>query len=432
MTARNDNRKKHPNLKVWEFPKGSKITIGEIINRTLGKDYNGSYRVCIPRRVSGTKRILRQFPTKEAAFKFAEQEFSGKQQYGERHFALTSPQREEALQAINILQGTEISLISAARFAVKHLKPPAGEITVQDLLTQFLEEKATMNLRERSLRDLRSRLGIFANTFGHSQVKDISQKEIKGWLKGMQLLSARSRKNYRLSVSTFFNYAIGQGYLSLNPVNKIPIPKEDWIPPCVLTIQEAQRLIRTAHKTHYKGNEKPSGLGLLPYVALGLFAGIRSSELNQLDWRHISLDRKLATIPHTLATIPHTIAKKRRLRNIDLEENCLQWLRLVERKAGKIAPPGALKKFKVLGVLAGFPDWKGTHTNSMRHSFGSYMFAKTQDAQRTAALLGHRGDDQVLFDHYRSLATKKDGERYFAITPASIDGKLVAFPKVVG
>ncbi len=425
MTAQNDNRRKHSNLKVWEHPKGSKITIGEIINRTRGKDYSGSYRVCIPKRVSGTKRILRQFPSKEVAFKFAEQEFNGKQKYGERHFSLTSPQREESLQALNILQGTGIGLISAAKFAVKHLKPPAGDITVQDLLSQFLDEKATMNLRERSLRDLKSRLGIFATTFGQRHVKDISQKEIEGWLKGMQLLSARSRKNYRLSVSTFINYAISQGYLSLNPVNKISVPKEDWVPPCVLTIEEAQRLVQAAHRTHYRGNEKPSGLGLLPYVALGLFAGIRSSELNQLDWRHISLERKLATIPHT-------IAKKRRLRNIDLEENCLQWLRLVERKAGKIAPPGALKKFKVLSVLAGFLDWKGTHTNSMRHSFGSYTFAKTQDAQRTASLLGHRGDDQVLFDHYRSLATKEDGERYFSITPQSIDGKLVVFSKVAG
>ena len=370
-------------------------------------------------------RILRQFPTKEAAFKFAALEFDGKQKYGERHFALTSPQREEALQALNILRGTEISLISAARFAVKHLKPPGGEITVQDLLTQFLDEKAAMNLRERSLRDLRSRLGIFANTFGQRQVKDISQKDIEGWLKGMQLLSARSRKNYRLSVSTFFNYAINQGYLSVNPVNKISVPKEDWVPACVLTIEEAQRLIQTAHRTHYRGNEKPSGLGLLAYCALGLFAGIRSSELNQLDWRHISLERKLATIPHT-------IAKKRRLRNIGLEENCLQWLHLVQRETGKITPSGINKKFKILTVAAGFPDWKGTHTNAQRHSFGSYMFAKTQDAQRTAALLGHRGDDQVLFDHYRSLATKEDGEKYFGITPARIDCKLLTFPEVDG
>lgn len=425
MTARNDNRRKHPNLKVWEHPKGSKITIGEIINRTRGKDYSGSYRVCIPKRISGKERILRQFPTKEAAFKFAALEFSGKQQYGERHFALTAPQREDALTALNILRGTDIGLISAVRFAVKHLKPPAGEITVKDLLAQFLDEKAAMNLRERSLKDMKSRLGIFAASFGEKHIKDISQKDIEGWLKGMQLLSARSRKNYRQNVAAFFNYAIEKEFCSLNPVNKIPVPKEDWNPPCVLTIEEAKRLVQTAHRTHYRGNEEPFGLGLLPYVALGLFAGIRSSELNQLDWRNISLDRKLATIPHT-------IAKKRRLRNIDLEENCIQWLRLVERKTGKITPSGINKKFKILTVAAGFPDWKGTHTNAQRHSFGSYMFAKTQDAQRTAALLGHRGDDQVLFDHYRSLATKEDGERYFSITPESIDGKLVAFPKVAG
>jgi hypothetical protein len=32
-------------------------------------------------------------------------------------------------------------------------------------------------------------------------------------------------------------------------------------------------------------------------------------------------------------------------------------------------------------------------------------------------MLGHRSNDQVLFDSYRSLARKKDAEAYFAIRP---------------
>ncbi len=66
MKARTDKRKRIPHLKAWEHPKGSRITVTEIINRTRGEDFGGSYRVCIPVKFSGTKRILRQFPTKEA------------------------------------------------------------------------------------------------------------------------------------------------------------------------------------------------------------------------------------------------------------------------------------------------------------------------------------------------------------------------------
>ena len=185
-------------------------------------------------------------------------------------------------------------------------------------------------------------------------------------------------------------------------MSKIPRPVEDWKPPCVLTLEEAERLIKTAHKTHYKGEEKASGFGLLPYVALGMFAGIRSTELFQLDWRQVQLDRKFVTIPHL-------IAKKRRLRNVELEENAIQWLRLVERKAGKIAPVNLYKRFKALTVLAGFSDWRGTKSNAMRSSFASYMYAKTQNANLTAAQMGHRGGDQELFDHYRALSTREEG-----------------------
>ena len=425
MKARTDKRKRIPHLKAWEHPKGSRITVTEIINRTRGEDFGGSYRVCIPVKFSGTKRILRQFPTKEAAFIFAEQEFKGQQEYGARYFSLTAQQREDALLAFNLLRGTDIGIVKAVKFAVERLQPKAGEITVKGLLEEFLEEKGSLNLRPRSLCDLKSRLGIFADSLGDHHISTISERDIKNWLKGMEQLSPRSIKNYRQSVETFFNHATKRGYCSDNPVSAIPIPKEDWKPPCILTIPEATALIKTACETNFKKNEQDSGLGLLAHVTLGLFAGIRTNELTQLGWENINLTEKLATIPHT-------IAKKRRLRNIDLTDNCIQWLRMVERKTGKITPKGINKKFKILTVAAGFHDWGRTKSNAMRHSFGSYMFAKTQDAQRTATFLGHRGDDQVLFDHYRSLATKKDGERYFSITPESIDGKLLAFPKVVG
>jgi len=40
---------------------------------------------------------------------------------------------------------------------------------------------------------------------------------------------------------------------------------------------------------------------------------------------------------------------------------------------------------------------------------------ETCDALHSKAILGHRANDQVLFDSYRSLARKKDGEAYFCV-----------------
>jgi len=427
MKLRKGRRRKHKNLNIWEHPKGSGISVEEIFNRTLGKDYFGSFRVCIPLKLSGTKRFYRQFKSKEAAFQFAQQEYKGKQVSGFRYFALTPKQREEALESFEKLKGTGITLKEATGYAIKHLRPTGGDITINALIDEFLEEKrGVLKRRPRTIADIKSRLSIFAAEFGNSQVKDISKKKVKAWLTGMDRLSSQSIINYHRNVVSLFNYAVQEEYLVINPIIKITTPKIEWKPPIVLALAEATALIKIAYETHHITNGKGSGFGLGPYVALGLYAGIRSSELLQLRWTDINLDRRLVTVPAR-------ISKGRGMRNIDLESNCVQWLRLFERKTGNIAPVGLSKKWKAFTVRAGFPDWRGTKTNAMRHSYGTFFFAKSQNANLTSAQMGHRGDDTtMLFKYYRSLATREDGEGYFSITPESIDGKLVAFPRVAG
>ena len=59
-----------------------------------------------------------------------------------------------------------------------------------------------------------------------------------------------------------------------------------------------------------------------------------------------------------------------------------------------------------------------------RHSFGSYDFGLHQDAARTASKLGHKADDDQLFDHYRSLVDKSQAKAYFEINPTFENGRL--------
>jgi hypothetical protein len=63
----------------------------------------------------------------------------------------------------------------------------------------------------------------------------------------------------------------------------------------------------------------------------------------------------------------------------------------------------------------------------MRHSFGSYHYALHGNPLETSRQLGHKSNDQVLFDHYRALATKEQGEAFFSIVPPKTASKLVEF-----
>ena len=63
----------------------------------------------------------------------------------------------------------------------------------------------------------------------------------------------------------------------------------------------------------------------------------------------------------------------------------------------------------------------------MRHSFGTYHFALHGDPLKTSVEMGHKTGDDVLFEHYRSLAKKDEAKEYFNIFPKVEQPKIVQF-----
>jgi integrase len=56
--------------------------------------------------------------------------------------------------------------------------------------------------------------------------------------------------------------------------------------------------------------------------------------------------------------------------------------------------------------------------NGLRHSFCTFHLAKHGNENATALQAGH--SPQMLFNHYRGLAQKKEGEAWFAVAPARV------------
>jgi integrase len=185
--------------------------------------------------------------------------------------------------------------------------------------------------------------------------------------------------------------------------------------PSILTPTQAEKLLRAAL-------DHPD-LDLLGAVTLALFCGLRTEEIKRLDWKSV----RLADTPPVI-TIGAKIAKKRRIRHVEIAPAGLPWLALVPDRTGPVTRSAHAndyqQRFRKLVTLAGFDRWE---TNAMRHSFGSYHYALHGDSLATARLLGHKASDQVLFDHYRALATKDTATAYFSIQPPATSGKIVKF-----
>jgi phosphoglycolate phosphatase-like HAD superfamily hydrolase len=65
-----------------------------------------------------------------------------------------------------------------------------------------------------------------------------------------------------------------------------------------------------------------------------------------------------------------------------------------------------------LRPVLGFEAWP---VDLFRHTFATFHLARHQDAGRTAHQLGNSSD--VVYRHYRALATSQQAKRFFSICP---------------
>jgi len=137
--------------------------------------------------------------------------------------------------------------------------------------------------------------------------------------------------------------------------------------------------------------------GMVAYMAVGLFAGVRPMEIERLH----SSDIKPAHIE-----IKANKAKTRRRRLVTISDNLQEWLSL----GSEFAPKNKRKRISRILEAAGL----SLSPDIMRHSFASYHLAEHKSDEKIAIEMGHR-DTKMLFEHYRELVTKEDAKRYWKI-----------------
>jgi integrase len=268
----------------------------------------------------------------------------------------------------------------------------------------MIAEAVNNGRRHKTTVDLRYRLGVFGKTFGTRKLSEITLEELKAWLDN-PTLSARSKIHNATKISQLYNYAIRQGWTESNLVKRITRPSVEDVAPGILTPQQAARLLEHADKHQ-----------LLPYVAIGLFAGLRSAELHRLDWSAVKLGERCIIIGAE-------VAKKRSRRVVEINDTLASWLAVCGKPSGQVVPLYNLNRsMHKLATAAGFAKWPH---NALRHSFASYHLAKHGDATKTAFQMGN--DPVVVHQSYKALVSNGDVERYWKLRPAAgADEKIVA------
>src|ERR1039458_5329385 len=348
--------------------------------------------------VSG-QRIREAFTTKEEAETRAAQIRAVIENEGTAAFTLPVDVRTIAAKCVEKLSPHGATLDEAVDHYVDHVLKYRNVPTVAKIVAKLLADSEANHRRERTVKDLRHRLGVFVKTFGNRRLAEITRDELKDWLQD-PTLGARSRINYAVKTSQLYNFAIVNGWCEFNVAASIPRPDAEDSEPDIFTVAQAARLLE--HADQYD---------LLAYVAIGLFVGLRSAELLRLDWSAVKLAERSIIIGAQ-------VAKKRSRRVVEINDALAAWLPGCAKTKGPVVPLDSNRtlyaRLAKLAKAAGLDHWPD---NGLRHSCASYNLALTGDAVRVAYQLGNSAD--MIHRHYKALVTKADAERFFALRPST-------------
>lgn len=244
------------------------------------------------------------------------------------------------------------------------------------------------------------------------QFSSVLPSQAKEFIRTRPACAAKTLLHCIRRCKALYNWGIEQGFVNDNPFSKVPEPKVVGCEVEFLSVSDAERLLRAAITT-------PEYMEAIPYLALGLFAGIRSMESVRIGIEQINFDQRGITI-----TASNSKTDQRNY--LDGHEPVLwDWLEYARDHGG--IGGFSINKRRWEYLRTGLSALAGVDMphNALRHSFCTYHVALHGDAGRTATLLTHRGRVGILYNHYKGNATKADGVEYFGLTPSAACGSVM-------
>ena len=365
---------------------------------------------CVTWPKIGKGRNRQFFKDKIEAATLLQQKLIEQENYGIAGVSFNERHRTEYLECAELLQPFGATIREAVKFYIPHLQAMKCTCTAAQLVDELLKVKEADGASRRYLSDLRSRLNQFSEIFDGKPIAEITSTQIDEWLRSLsdretgKRLSPVTRNNFRRLLIVAFNFARDRNYRADNPAKKTAKAKVIQTPIGILTVDETVRLLENALAN------------VVPYVAIGAFAGLRRSELERLDWNEVDLESNLIEVTAKNA-------KSARRRFVKIQLNLARWLQPHRRSSGAVTPPDYRELLDSARKAAKIDEWP---QNALRHSFASYHLAHFNNAGALALELGHTSSN-LVFQHYRQLVRPKEAVCYWNIMPVADGKKLIQF-----
>ena len=333
----------------------------------------------------GQKRVLREFHTRGEAQDFVTKLNTPSSDVLE---GLSAIERSELATAVALAKEKQTTVLAA----VRAYAPPSASVAVRVAVSRFIAAKEASGRRGAYLAQLKVILGLMSAGRADQLVSSITPDALRSVLDRDKYRPA-TLQGMRRKIATFFAWCLRHKLVATDPMEQVDGVTVPYSVPRVFTVDESERLLRAA---------EAGDRGLIPWLALGLFCGIRPEEIRRLTWEAVKVDRGFVEVSGEASKV-----RSRRL--VRLSENAVEWLRL----GGELPAKNHRKRGYALRAAAGLTDWPA---DVLRHTAASMMLARDEDAPKVALQLGN--SPEILFRHYRELVTREDAERFWEIRPA--------------
>lgn len=298
--------------------------------------------------------------------------------------------------------------------------------TVDVAAAEFLAWQKHQAASDRHYRDLQSRLRPFRKDF-QCAVGSITIPMVDRWLAGLKGTN-RTRNNYLGAIRNFLTWCrkvrrYTSEVIELRAAAESASRNELWRPAEMRSLLEAAR---GSYRTRKGGNARfthRTDEVLIPYLALGAFAKIRSCELLRMDWNQIRFDEGVIVISKSKA-------KTKVTRKIKMPENLVAWLRPYAKLSGRVRPYANVHRpLARLAERAGL-KWR---RNALRNSASTYHAILSNDLKLVSREAGN--SPASLEANYLEMegATALDAKDWFDIFPSSSPaGQIIELPGLFG
>jgi len=276
--------------------------------------------------------------------------------------------------------------------------PTPKPVSIADAVDRFVTAKESAGRSKRHVKDLRNRMDALKRSIV-GDLSTLNAEAIRLWIGSMKV-GARTRNNYLTAAGSFIRWCerngLGRrGWAGLDAIERASEPSVDV---AILKPEELRRLLTTA---------RPE---MVPFIALGAFAGIRHAEIARMRWGQIKWEQGHVEVMAAQAkNFGKLRGRARRL--IPLLPALRSWIEPLKGKDdAPICPLLHTSKHLRKATRDAGLEWS---TNALRHSFGSYRIAEVKNEAQVALEMGNT--PAMVFAHYRAVVTEEAAREWFGV-----------------